>query len=503
MYCKECGNEMPDGAVKCPNCGTVVDSKGETKRSKSGLFCNNCGAELSEEDYKCPKCGAETRRKKVKSKLAKTIGIFAVIICVVAVTGVGVYKSGIIQNYQVQKEGISWAKTALKNFEFDTVECKYGSGATDATLYFNEDGYMYMPLCKVNTRQRIGYVNEGAYYESYGEYTFSPVDDVVYTKDSFSNIIESIDTGDLTYVGESGTSREYKGVLKSNTAIVDNLLDLYLYDRETMGIEDKTDVEYILRVGNDWLSYTMEMDSGASTQYEILYTASNTDVKSGIESLLLDSATKEYYGYEGTYYNSDINSQIVIDDNYIQILNMKPVIMVSNDGKDDTYDAERVTYSAGDGEPYIEIEGVRYDSGTRQVYMDAKMLEDAEAERQREIANTQQLLYDSFTSLYPVGSSLKSSFYEEDPRYGDLIFHTISMGEDMPYKDDIKNMVYLEYTAELRTKKDGILDDIFGKVWFDTNSDGFKVELMRSSGSSSGTIGTLRVNRDGSSEEYR
>lgn len=51
MYCRNCGNEMPDNALKCPDCGT--------KRGEGIDYCDNCGQYTTEKIVHCRHCGAK------------------------------------------------------------------------------------------------------------------------------------------------------------------------------------------------------------------------------------------------------------------------------------------------------------------------------------------------------------------------------------------------------------------------------------------------------------
>lgn len=54
MFCKECGNEIPDGSAFCPECGTPA------REEKKRAFCPECGAEIDPAVKFCPSCGAKT-----------------------------------------------------------------------------------------------------------------------------------------------------------------------------------------------------------------------------------------------------------------------------------------------------------------------------------------------------------------------------------------------------------------------------------------------------------
>ena len=126
------------------------------------MYCKNCGKEIKPEDFKCPHCGTETRRATASKKLKKISMITIGCILAVILIGVIVYKSGIIQNWQKQKEEISYAEKMLKKFEFNTLGIE--ANEAWAALYFSGED-VYMPSCRINNELRMGYVQKGQYYE--------------------------------------------------------------------------------------------------------------------------------------------------------------------------------------------------------------------------------------------------------------------------------------------------------------------------------------------------
>ena len=154
------------------------------------MYCKNCGKEIKPEDFKCPHCGAETRRATASKKLKKISMITIGCILAVILIGVIVYKSGIIQNWQKQKEEISYAEKVLKKFEFNTLGIE--AGETWAALYFSGED-VYMPSCRINNELRMGYVQKGQYYESYGKSEFEEVEKQLLSREILNRKQEIID----------------------------------------------------------------------------------------------------------------------------------------------------------------------------------------------------------------------------------------------------------------------------------------------------------------------
>ena len=51
MYCRECGNQIPDNSIRCPDC--------DTKTGEGFDFCNYCGQYTTEKMVHCRHCGAK------------------------------------------------------------------------------------------------------------------------------------------------------------------------------------------------------------------------------------------------------------------------------------------------------------------------------------------------------------------------------------------------------------------------------------------------------------
>jgi RNA polymerase subunit RPABC4/transcription elongation factor Spt4 len=54
IKCKECGKEMSDHAIICPNCGC----------ENSIIFCLECNKQLSSKASICPNCGCPVKKNK-------------------------------------------------------------------------------------------------------------------------------------------------------------------------------------------------------------------------------------------------------------------------------------------------------------------------------------------------------------------------------------------------------------------------------------------------------
>lgn len=70
MFCRNCGNELLEGAEFCTSCGA--------NPLKGNKFCNACGVEVRPEAEVCVKCGVRLAKAEVsgvsgKSRLAVTL----------------------------------------------------------------------------------------------------------------------------------------------------------------------------------------------------------------------------------------------------------------------------------------------------------------------------------------------------------------------------------------------------------------------------------------------
>lgn len=89
INCPECGKEVSDKALKCPDCGYVLKEEEKIK-----IICPECGVELIGDEDKCPACGfpilkfkEEERRKKehpIRNAIEK-IGIKRIVFAIIAI----------------------------------------------------------------------------------------------------------------------------------------------------------------------------------------------------------------------------------------------------------------------------------------------------------------------------------------------------------------------------------------------------------------------------------
>lgn len=69
MRCTECGNELPQGAKFCNNCGSRVEQKNINQSERR--FCGNCGAEIMDGSDICGNCGYDMRVGRCVKKPGK------------------------------------------------------------------------------------------------------------------------------------------------------------------------------------------------------------------------------------------------------------------------------------------------------------------------------------------------------------------------------------------------------------------------------------------------
>lgn len=90
MRCSNCGNELPNNAQFCDNCGQKVQNINSSDKS----FCGNCGAELKNGVQFCGECGfavsdgktagAEMNKPLKKKKRTGVVIVVCIVICIAA-----------------------------------------------------------------------------------------------------------------------------------------------------------------------------------------------------------------------------------------------------------------------------------------------------------------------------------------------------------------------------------------------------------------------------------
>ncbi len=69
MFCKKCGEEMPDDAIMCVKCGNLIEDAEIDSRSfsekKEKQFCRFCGQELDGNAVVCTGCGRLVTKNKI------------------------------------------------------------------------------------------------------------------------------------------------------------------------------------------------------------------------------------------------------------------------------------------------------------------------------------------------------------------------------------------------------------------------------------------------------
>ncbi len=67
MYCRNCANELVDGAVACTACGV--------NPLRANKFCNSCGEATAENAVICIKCGVSTTPSSGAIKIPDNISV--------------------------------------------------------------------------------------------------------------------------------------------------------------------------------------------------------------------------------------------------------------------------------------------------------------------------------------------------------------------------------------------------------------------------------------------
>ena len=69
MRCSECGREIPDDSLFCPECGKqqTIGQKPQKEKMKR---CTNCGCKIPEDSAFCPECGKRVEKEVVHDAVA-------------------------------------------------------------------------------------------------------------------------------------------------------------------------------------------------------------------------------------------------------------------------------------------------------------------------------------------------------------------------------------------------------------------------------------------------
>lgn len=57
MICWQCGAEIPDDVLTCPECDAELGNNPGLGIHKAEQFCPSCGCPLEQEEAICPVCG--------------------------------------------------------------------------------------------------------------------------------------------------------------------------------------------------------------------------------------------------------------------------------------------------------------------------------------------------------------------------------------------------------------------------------------------------------------
>lgn len=369
------------------------------------MYCKNCGKEIKPEDFKCPHCGAETRRATASKKLKKISMITIGCILAVILIGVIVYKSGIIQNWQKQKEEISYAEKMLKKFEFNTLGIE--ANEAWAALYFSGED-VYMPSCRINNELRMGYVQKGQYYESYGKSEFEEVKDVTYSKKKFEDILGDIDIKE--FVENKEGIKSYKGVSKAGKDVVKTYADLCLLKVKDLDFKGKGTIPCEIKIDGESTEVSFALSDDLN--YTLFYYTGGTDGKSEIENTMYNWYSMEKL-QAGTFYSVEKDEEIVLSDvkNALYIKDFKPYVKAEKNGVeyDVPYQDISVEYTSeesGVTEPVLVIGGEKYSATSRDEYVQKKQIEAEETARKNKIEKEKEEKLAYFKKIVPMGTEI-------------------------------------------------------------------------------------------------
>ncbi len=85
MYCRNCGKQIDDNAVVCPECGAKTGVPEQRPAAETPrAYCKNCGKEVDPKAVVCPHCGVQINAQKEK-KPVNSLGIAGFIVSLVSV----------------------------------------------------------------------------------------------------------------------------------------------------------------------------------------------------------------------------------------------------------------------------------------------------------------------------------------------------------------------------------------------------------------------------------
>ena len=168
IKCLECGHEVSDKAVSCPQCGCPI------LRTKQ-IICSECGSNISQADEFCPNCGCPNDDVDKPNSgylnfnlIKKFLILFVAVLVVVGLTNYLNHTSNIEEG---QTSAIREAKDEKSITKKNTIETnkEIESKTIVGTYYFNpcKDNYasvdMYDGLKWWKERKLIGYIKWSEY----------------------------------------------------------------------------------------------------------------------------------------------------------------------------------------------------------------------------------------------------------------------------------------------------------------------------------------------------
>lgn len=134
MFCKRCGNEIPEGAKFCKGCGKPLSNSGEQTTSSNSADATST----------LPKVDVSNVSEKVKALPKKTIGIVcAAVVALIAIVAIATNSAKTINlnDYlTVEAEGYDGRGRAKTTIDWDAIEQKYGTKVSFTSAAKNEYG---------------------------------------------------------------------------------------------------------------------------------------------------------------------------------------------------------------------------------------------------------------------------------------------------------------------------------------------------------------------------